>query len=211
MQIGDMKRTLHVDSYLRRGPKIVITTDASPYGIGGIISVDGMITGYFSDKVTDPDRRILSLAPGCSSKNQQVLEALCMLVALRIWSEFWLKGRVMLTVRSDNLSTLALVAKMQPHSPQMGIIAREVALDVAVASYAPDIVEHLPGVANTVSDSLSRLHTPDKSYSVPDCLRDVVQESVPIRAEGWYKALSAALEWPAGTISNPSSVSKVQY
>ena len=139
-----------------------------------------------------------------------------MLVALRIWSELWLKGRIMLTVRSDNLATLALVAKMQPHSPQMGIIAREVALDIAVASYAPDIVEHLPGVANTISDSLSRLHNPDKLYNVPDCLREVVQESVPTRGENWYKALSAALEWPAGTALKPSnvssvSVSKVQY
>ena len=117
----------------------------------------------------------------------------------------------MLTVRSDNLATLAMVAKMQPHSPHMGIVAREIALDVAAASYAPDIVEHLPGVANTGSDTLSRLHSPDKSYNIPDYLKDIMAEPAPMRVDSWYKALSAELDWPVGTASNFNSQSKVQY
>ena len=75
-----------------------------------------------------------------------------------------------LTVRSDNLSTLALVAKMQPHSAQLGVIAREMALDIAAAAYAPDICEHLPGVANAGSDALSRLHAPGNMYQIPSYL-----------------------------------------
>ena len=72
-----------------------------------------------------------------------------MLVALRLWSSHWRNRRVTLTVRSHNVATLAMVAKMQPHSQQLGIIAREIALDVASATYAPDVAVHLPGLANS--------------------------------------------------------------
>ena len=37
----------------------------------------------------------------------------------------------------------------------MNRIAREYALDVAEGAYAPVVVAHLPGIANTIADSLS--------------------------------------------------------
>ena len=79
-----------------------------------------------------------------------------MLVALRTWCDRWQDRRVTLTVRSDNLSTLAMVAKMQPHGTTVGRIAREMALDVASAMYSPDVVAHIPGIANKAADALSR-------------------------------------------------------
>ena len=91
-----------------------------------------------------------------------------------------------LTVRADNLSTLALVAKMQPHSAQLGIIARELALDISSAAYAPDVVEHLPGIANTAADALSRKSDPHKSYRLPHYLEGVPEVSVE-RPPMWWK------------------------
>ena len=113
-----------------------------------------------------------------------------------------------LTVRADNLSTLALVAKMQPHSAQLGIIARELALDIASAAYAPDVVEHLPGIANTAADVLSRRLDPVKSYTLPHYLVGVPEISVE-RPPMWWKT------WPAppicGTGASSSYPSPVQY
>ena len=84
-----------------------------------------------------------------------------------------------------------MVAKMQPHSPQLGIIARELALDVASASYAPDVTEHLPGLANVAADALSRKHDPSKVYAVPTYLSNCPEQEVPPRLRSWWQALPA--------------------
>ena len=60
-----------------------------------------------------------------------------------------------------------MVCKMQPHSEQLGIIAREIALDVAESSYSPDEVVHIPGIANKAADFLSRLCIPDTGSPQP--------------------------------------------
>ena len=122
----------------------------------------------YVDRISTHDRAILVLqeTPGC--RDQQVLEALAMLVALRVWAPRWTSSRVLLTVRSDNMSTLALVAKMQPHSPQLGVVAREMALDIAGAAYAPDVTEHLPGAVfscKMFSDSFCQLLIEDVDHT----------------------------------------------
>ena len=45
-----------------------------------------------------------------------------------------------------------------------GIIAREIALDIAHAEYAPHIAEHVAGVDNVISDMLSRRCAPGHDY-----------------------------------------------
>ena len=84
-----------------------------------------------------------------------------------------------------------MVAKMQPHSPQLGLIARELALDVASASYAPDVTVHLPGLANTAADALSRRHDPAKAFVLPAYLTNCSHTEVPPRLRSWWQSLPA--------------------
>ena len=49
-------------------------------------------------------------------------------------------SRVQLSVRTDNIAALSMACNMQPHSSQMAIVARELALDIASSSCAPDDV-----------------------------------------------------------------------
>ena len=114
-----------------------------------------------------------------------------------------------LTVRADNLSTLALVAQMQPHSAQLGIIARELALDISSAAYAPDVVEHLPGIANTAADALSRRLDPSKSYKLPHYLEGVPETSVE-RPPMWWKTGPAPPKCGTGAQSS-NATTPVQY
>ena len=83
-----------------------------------------------------------------------------MLIALRSWAPEFRNRRMRLAVRTDNIATLSLVARMQPHSPTLGVIAREMALDIAGLSYAPDTVRHIPGIANVSADALSHRFEP---------------------------------------------------
>ena len=50
---GPLQRIFRVDAHFNRGRRVRITTDASPYGIGGWISIDGVLIAYFFE----PPRR----------------------------------------------------------------------------------------------------------------------------------------------------------
>ena len=103
----------------------------------------------------------------------------------------------MLTVRTDNVATLAMVARMQPHSAQLGIVARELALDIAYACYSPDVVEHIPGITNSGADALSRRYAPD-AYPLPAYLHTAKECIVSSRGHGWWKSRPAPLKSGVG-------------
>ena len=199
--VGDLTRTIHLDTYTRKGPRVVITTDASPFGVGAILQVNGQIIEYLADQILDTDKQVLGLDDCQGSRNQQVLEALAMLIALRSWAHHWKCNRVVLTVKTDNVATLALVARMQPHSAQLGVIAREMALDMAQACYSPDVVEHLPGVANTGADALSRLHAPSQ-HKLPTYLCTVPRCTLSVCGHSWWRSLPAPLKCGVGRKTN---------
>ena len=121
----------------------------------------------------------------------QAAEALAMLVALRLWSSWWLDQRVCLAVQTDNVACLSMVCKMQPHSEQLGLIAREIALDVAQSSYSPDEAVHIPGIANKSADFLSRLHMPNAPQPprFPPCLPSHLSTPCEPRERGWWRSL----------------------
>ena len=94
----------------------------------------------------------------------------------------WTERRMILHVRGDSVAMLTVVLKMKPTaSTAMGLIAREVALDVAESAFQPDVrATHLPGVANTLADALSRRADPAKmaAWTVPvACWRSPVFSS----------------------------------
>ena len=60
-------------------------------------------------------------------------------------------------MRSDSVSALVLVVKMKTSGTDTSIVAREMALDIGDALYAPNVAEHIPGIANVIADHLSRM------------------------------------------------------
>ena len=114
-----------------------------------------------------------------------------MLLALREWASRVNTARCRLRVRADNMATLALVAKMQPHSAHLGLIAREMALDIASAAYAPDVVAHIPGVANKAADLLSRRSEPGKVAALPGYLAADAEHHCEPRPLKWWRSRPA--------------------
>ena len=158
-------------------------------GLRGYSIVNGVPIQYFSVGIQDDDRRILELSDTQLSASQQALKALAMLVALRQWFPHWCSVRSAVTVRSDNTGTLAAVARMQPKSRVLGIISRELALDIASATYDPEIL-HIPGVANLAADILSRRYEPSRgSFALPPTLDRASEITVSPRDSNWWKSL----------------------
>ena len=80
---------------------------------------------------------------------------------------------------------------MRPGSPQIAIIAREIALRLVEFSFPPDAM-HTPGIAHVLADELSRIHAPggigDVSQYSHRALPDAKLVTAPSRPVSWHKA-----------------------
>jgi hypothetical protein len=162
--------------------------DASPWGYGGVLMHEGRCAEYFYDAVSTDDCEMLNIQVGVA-ESQQVVESLTMLIALRVWAAEWRQFRSSVAVRGDNITMLTMLAHFKGSTPALNLLAREVALDVAAAAYRPVRAEHIPGVANTVADVLSRFHMPGSAKALPECLVGCTRADVPARTRSWYRSL----------------------
>ena len=152
----------------------------------------------FSSGLTREDSKHLGHELGEAS-GQQCWESLCALVALRVWRKHWDSRRVKLLIRGDSVAMLTLVLRMKPsQSPGMGLIARELALDIAENVYQPDVAtSHVSGIMNKMADQLSREAAPGGRDERPQALENVPETIVLPRKREWFRTL--ALLRKAGT------------
>ena len=168
---GSISRVFEYDSYFATTDVINITSDASPFGIGAWVTVNGHIVSWFSEPLTETDLWFLNREHG-SHQGQQAFQAFVILVAIRTWQPLFHHRRAALTVRSDNRGALACLASLKGSGDALTLVAKELALDLGKCEYMPRIISHLPGVANVTADLLSRRFDPSKSpWSIPDLLR----------------------------------------
>ena len=87
------------------------------------------------------------------------------------------------------MSALALAERLKV-GPSATLIGKELALLYHHTQFEPK-VEHVPGVANQLSDLLSRLMDPSKHATLPEVLTALTVTPIPARYENYYEALSA--------------------
>eukprot|EP00439_Symbiodinium_sp_Y106_P060007 s2027_g8.t2 len=184
---GSLVRDFKVSSYFQKSVRVRIVTDASPWGIGGFLILGNEPVYYFASPLDQRDSSLAEAELG-SPRGQQVWEALAILVALRVWRKYWSRTAVELYVSSDSVAALTLLLKLRakPRAVGLGIVAREIALDFSRSSYRPSWYEHIPGVANTVADILSRRYQPDKQFALPGLLRHAREVTAPIRDDSFF-------------------------
>ena len=192
--VGDFARNYYVAAYHEESEIAEINLDASPWGLGGYLVMGGRIVSWFACQISSTEAKLLDISIGEAS-SQQVAEALAALVALRAWSLFWTEKQLRIRVRSDSISALILVLRLKTKGKGTSIIAREVALDVAMACYQPAIVEHVPGIANVTCDSLSRKYQPGVAFALPSLLHGVPERVILPREAEFYRTIAR----PPGT------------
>ena len=62
------------------------------------------------------------------------------------------------------------------------------ALDMADAEYAPDLVQHTPGIQNVIPDVLSRKYDPHRQYLFPVLLHHAKHVDPFPRTMPWWRA-----------------------
>jgi hypothetical protein len=185
---GKLERTYYLSAYMGTGPQVTLELDASPWGLGGVLVIDGTPISWFASALATEELSILGITLG-ESAAQQTVEALAALVALRAWKHHWVNSRATVRVRSDSVSALVLTLKLKTRGKGPGVIAKEIALDMASAQYQPHVAEHIPGVHNIVPDALSRKFQPHQKYIVPDILSEVEEMLLPPRGWHYYKSI----------------------
>jgi len=204
---GSIVRDYSLAHFRREGPEVIITWDASPWGMGATLQVAGQFVEFFDIAIDPIDETILQTPKG-SSEGQQVWEALTGLIALRVWSKFWQGQRAKLHVRGDNVGALTLFSALKSGSQ----IAREFALDLGKAEYRPDLVQHIPGIVNKVNDCLSRRFQPGQTFHLPQCLLKA-RPIRPVRRDGkWWKSIvapSSSSATPMEPVGRPHKSRKI--
>ena len=139
--VGKLVRRYDLAPYMGTGRQVTMDLDASPWGIGGYLTENGSIVSWFSSALSVSEQAALGISLGdCAA--QQTVEALAALVALRSWSSRWKGLQPTIRVRSDSISALTIVLKLKTRGKGPGIVARDMALDIAEGCYQPLLAEH---------------------------------------------------------------------
>ena len=174
------KYKLDINKY----PKATIITDASPEGLGGVLLVNNRLVKAFSSPVMEHDAEELNFQY-MESASQGAVEALAILVAVRLWHKELASCRVDLKVQSDSVTALALTQKLSNRNATLNFIGGELAVQCERIGIESITGSHLPGAANTVADFLSR-PSKWKDVSMPEDLRGINIQTPEARVEGWY-------------------------
>ena len=86
-------------------------------------------------------------------------------------------------------SDSVMVASVQTRSPQVAVVARELALTFSESCARPQVVKHTPGVANTLADILSRRFQPGVHVVVPQALVRVPEVPIRLRTMDFYRSV----------------------
>ena len=114
-----------------------------------------------------------------------------MLIALRVWSEFWKYELAVVRVKSDSKAALAAFERERSASAAINTFGRELALERAVAVFEP-VLEfvHVRGKNNEWADALSRLSEPGKAAVIPGPLRCIPRCANAVRDGQWWRTAS---------------------
>ena len=161
---------------------VIILTDASTWGLGAVMLEQGEPKEFFSCPI--PPEFILRTGaiPGIP-KHMTLWEALCLLLAARTWLTKHPIGSVV-RVKADNIGALYLIAKGKASSPELSMVAREIALDQANEKYEFTILQHINTKLNKTADPLSRQHDPNPP-PFPENLQGATRVPIEVGPEFW--------------------------
>jgi hypothetical protein len=165
---------------------VIITTDASPWGFGATLHLQGVLVAALTDELQEDDLARFNLQKG-DCRGQSLWEAMAELIAARTWKDWWLGQPWSLCLRGDSTAALGALGKLSSPSQQMNAVCREMALDLAEGAYRVTVLEHVEGKLNLLPDCLSRLCEPGSAKQRPVELVGVKFTEVERRSQAWWR------------------------
>ena len=163
-----------------------LAVDASPWGMGGILVLNGSLHRYFKSDITSHDLSKFRATVGESAWNT-VWEALALLIAFRLWLPLF-PTNVVVRCKSDSRAALGAILKLSTASRSLQPIVREIALDMAQGVYNVQLFQHIPGFTNVLPDALSRLSAPGEAGKpFPSRLQSIQESETPVRDSSFWR------------------------
>ena len=169
-------------------PTMMVQTDASPFGLGGLLYQGGHIVAFFHDELHEEDFERFHSTRG-DPAFQSEYELLAVFVALKVFEE-WITFRHRVTrimIRSDNMAVVSAAFQYKASSPIMVQLTAELVLQLEHMEVAHVVSQHVPGALNLIADKLSR---PELTFPLPKALEHSTSVPVPRRTNDFYRA------WP---------------
>ena len=186
-QRGSICRVFRLNAFLGIGTWVEFYLDASPWGIGGFMTIGGQPQAWFSDGYSKYDIDILDIKIGdCAS--QQTGECLAVVAAVKTWKSEWMREGCLLAIYADNITALTMIDSFKGGSSAVNTLAREAALEFGDSTHRPAHRKHLPGICNKVADELSRSLQPGVTFRVPELLKNITKTELPTRELSYYIA-----------------------
>ena len=165
-----------------------IVLDASPWGGGGFLSVDGVPSAYFYTEWGPEDVASLGITIG-DHRCQALVETFVVLVAVRAWASKWAAQPTSVYGRSDAMAAIGAVERGgSTRSTAVNKVLKELALETALSRTGLRIrLRHIKGDRNQWADALSRIHQPGSGARVPAPLLACELTPLAPRDETWWK------------------------
>ena len=182
---GTLTRTF--DSRIHRATaRLHMEFDASPWGLGGVLFIDGLPSRFYAQDIQQEDLEKFEIIVGdCAC--QAIVENLAILIGVRMWLPLWKSQRVTVTIKTDSMAAIGAWSKERSSKPAINAIVREMALDQAEGLYEFTVIEHISGVDNDIADALSRLSEPDAGKTLPACLQWATRDFPPKRSASYWR------------------------
>ena len=136
----------------------VLRCDASPWGFGGAVEVDGSPQSWCADAVTPKDRSTFAI-----------------LISMKVW-QHTLSGHCVVCVEGDSKATFFACAKLSSSMPTMNAMVTDIVIRVVGAHIE---LGHIPGVGNYEAKVSSSLQV---GNAAPAYLRGVARVAAPARS-----------------------------
>ena len=121
--------------------EVVVAFDASPWGLGAVLYLDGVPVAWIANALDEHDCRRYNMNLG-DCKGQQIWKFLSVPAALRAWFTYWSQSRFTMGFRGDNVTALTMVMKFKGSGAGVKSLARETAMLLTHAPYAPVVYDH---------------------------------------------------------------------
>ncbi|MCP4239084.1 MAG: hypothetical protein GY772_00820 [bacterium] len=114
---------------------------------------------------------------------------MALLTAVKTWLGWMRQRAVALTVRADNVATLAMALRCASTNQRLNAIGAEMAAALDEAEVDEVVAAHVPGPLNSLADQLSRLHAPKGEQKAVQAhnLAAFRRTPVPPRDEAFYQ------------------------
>ena len=167
---------------LQPDERMYLAIDASIWGGGAILVVNGCVDKWLTATWTRDDHQRFSLTRG-ESGNMSFWEALMLLIAARCLLPC---APFIVRIKADNVAALRLAMKLGSKSSILNKVGMELALDQALDRYNLSVCQHIPGVSNVMPDALSRIAS-GQGYTVPAECKASAKIAEPKRDSNFWK------------------------